>query len=116
MPLIHLSFSKDIDLTKADALIPTISKIIADCTGKPEQYVMVMLDICEMMMSGQRGKSAFATIKSVGGLSLDINEKISLNLAELIETKLDVPKNRIYLNFINIERENWGYNGKTFKR
>ena len=99
---------------RANDLLPELSRIIAECTEKPEQYVMAMIDSCKMMMSGQQGNCAFATIKGIGGLSLEVNENVSCKLAELIEGSLGIPKNRIYLNFVEIERKDWGYNGKTF--
>lgn len=114
MPLINVKISKDLTKSDFNELLPALSKIVAECTNKPEQYVMAIIERTDMMMSGNQDSCAFATVKSIGNLSREVNENISCRVSELLEQKLNIQKDRVYLNFIEVERKDWGYNGKTF--
>ncbi|HJO93233.1 MAG TPA: phenylpyruvate tautomerase MIF-related protein [Victivallales bacterium] len=114
MPLIRVHISEDIDKSKYKELLPLFSALTAEYTGKPEQYVMVTCEKTSMMMSGVQGNSAFIEIKSLGGLNQEINRKLSSKLCSLLEKKLLIPKNRVYINYTDMERQNWGFNGTTF--
>lgn len=110
MPLLHLKCSKEIP----SDLIPALSSLIAEGIGKPEQYVMVVVDAATIMMSGSEGNAAHATIKSLGGLSAEVNRSLSASLCSLLNDKLGIPPERVYINFESCERDQWGWNGSTF--
>jgi phenylpyruvate tautomerase len=95
-------------------LLATLSKTVAETIGKPEQYVMVTLSQAAMLMSGNQGKAAFVDVRSIGGLSGDVNRRLSQKLCKLLNDALGVPENRVYLNFTDVEASNWGWNGSTF--
>jgi phenylpyruvate tautomerase PptA (4-oxalocrotonate tautomerase family) len=67
-----------------------------------------------MLMSGKPGEAAFVDVRSIGGLSGDVNQKLSETICNLLEQSLGVPQNRIYLNFTDVEACNWGWNASTF--
>jgi phenylpyruvate tautomerase len=82
--------------------------------GKPETYVMVSASKADLMMSGSEGDAAFVEVKSIGGLTHDVNEKLSAKICDLLEAKLEIPPNRVYLNFIDVPASHWGWNGSLF--
>ena len=114
MPLLKLETTVVLSEDKQKALLTALSKTVAETFGKPEQYVMVALSQATMLMSGNQGKAAFADVRSIGGLSGDVNRKLSQNLCKLLNDALGVPENRVYLNFTDVEGSNWGWNGSTF--
>ena len=110
MPMLNLKCSKDIP---AD-LLPELSKLVAEGIGKPEHYVMVVVDKAPIMMSGAEGDAAYAEIKSLGGLSGEVNHSLSASLCSLLNEKLGIPPERVYINFQSFERDHWGWNNSTF--
>ena len=112
MPLLNLKVSKDVE--KKDELLKELSKIVAECIGKPESYVMVFLEKANFCMASEIGDSAFCDVKSIGGLSASVNKEISKKVCELLQERLNIETNRVYLNFTNIKASEWGYNGSTF--
>jgi phenylpyruvate tautomerase PptA (4-oxalocrotonate tautomerase family) len=91
-----------------------LSKTVAETIGKPEQYVMVSASQAAMQMSGNPGDAAFVDVRSIGGLTHDVNRKLSQKVCKLLNDSIGVPPNRIYLNFSDVEASHWGWNGSTF--
>ena len=101
-------------MDKRKALLASLSKPIAETIGKPEQYVMVAVGHSAMLMSSNPGAAAFVDLRSIGGLTNDVNRKLSQKVCKLLNDSLGVPEDRIYLNFTEVEANNWGWNGNTF--
>jgi phenylpyruvate tautomerase len=114
MPLLKLETNVVMTEDKRQALLASLSKIVAETIGKPEQYVLITLNPAEMFMSGKPGAAALADIRSIGGLSPTVNRQISKKVCQLLSESLSVPPNRIYLNFTDVGAANWGWNGDTF--
>ena len=110
MPMIHLKSSH---IIPAD-LLEEISVMMAETIGKPEQYVMVISETADLMMSGTTGNAVYAEVKSLGGLSRVVNHEITMKLCILLNDHLGIPGDRIYVTFQSVERDHWGWNGSTF--
>ena len=110
MPLIKVESSKEIP----PDVIAALSKIAAETIGKPETYVMVSASKADLMMSGGEGSAAFVEVKSIGGLSHAVNEKLSAKICDLLEAQLQIPPDRVYLNFTEVPAFHWGWNGSLF--
>jgi len=114
MPLIKLQISVPVSNEKQEELLASISKIIAESIGKPEQYVMASIEGGLIMMSGKREAAAFADVRSIGGLNGNVNKQISQKLCSLLDESLGISANRVYMNFTDVSAVNWGWNGSTF--
>jgi phenylpyruvate tautomerase PptA (4-oxalocrotonate tautomerase family) len=114
MPLLKLETAVVLPEDKRQALLASLSKTVAETIGKPEQYVMVAAGQAAMQMSGSPGDAAFVDVRSIGGLTDDVNRKLSQKVSQLLHDSLGIPPNRIYLNFTDIEASHWGWNGRTF--
>ena len=112
MPLIQINTSSKSDIGKVDLLQKDISKIIADLTGKPENYVMTMIqrDV-KMSFAGSDEPCCFIKVKSIGSLK---PSSMSKSICELIASKTNINTNRIYIEFFDVKASNWGFNGSTF--
>ena len=112
MPFIQINTSSKTVLENEDLLQKDISKLVADLTGKPENYVMTMIQLeNRMTFAGSDEPCCFMKVKSIGSLN---PSSMSRSLCELIAAKTNINKNRIYIEFIDVEATNWGYNGSTF--
>jgi phenylpyruvate tautomerase PptA (4-oxalocrotonate tautomerase family) len=114
MPLLKLETTVAVSDDKRKALLTALSKIVAETVGKPEQYVMVTASPAVIVMSGKPGDAAFVEVRSIGGLSQDVNRQLSEKVCRLLNESLGVPSNRIYLNFTDVGAADWGWNGQTF--
>jgi phenylpyruvate tautomerase PptA (4-oxalocrotonate tautomerase family) len=114
MPLLKLETTVALSNEKKSALLASLSKIVAETIGKPEQYVMAVANSAAMFMSGKPGAAAFVDLRSIGGLDDDVNRRLSQKICKLLGESLGVQPDRIYLNFTDVAAGNWGWNGDTF--
>jgi phenylpyruvate tautomerase len=116
MPLLKLETTAVVAEDKRASLLAALSRIVAETTGKPEQYVMVTLNLNQaaILMAGKPGGAAFVDIRGIGGLNAKVNSQLSQKISELLKHSLDISPDRIYLNFTDVAAENWGWNGQTF--
>ena len=111
MPFIQINTSSK-SVIEDNLLQKEISKIVADLTGKPESYVMTMIQgNCKMTFAGSDEPCCFIKLKSIGSLNPSLMSK---SLCELIASKTNIKANRIYIEFIDIKATHWGFDGSTF--
>lgn len=95
-------------------LISRLSAKAAEALGKSESYVMVALEPeLEMIFGGNKKPAAFIELKSIG-LKESMTEKLSKEICDFVGEELDIPKNRIYIEFSDAPGKMWGWNGGTF--
>jgi phenylpyruvate tautomerase PptA (4-oxalocrotonate tautomerase family) len=88
--------------------------LVAEILGKPEQYVMVVLEKnMDMVFGGSHEPLAYIELKSIG-LPEEKTKILSARLTTYLAEKLGVAENRIYIEFANAQRHMWGWNGSTF--
>lgn len=114
MPMISVKTSVQMDDPAREQLLAALSGLVAEGIGKPETYVMGVLETASLVMSGTPGNAAFVEIRSIGGLNGEVNRSLSEKVCSLLASNLHVPPDRVYINFFDLSRENWGWNGKTF--
>ena len=69
MPLINLRTNVS-DVQAPDALLKKLSDALASATGKPESYVMTLLESgVPMTFAGSEEPCAYVEIKSIGALT-----------------------------------------------
>ena len=111
MPLIEINTSLK-SIVEIDLLQKEISKMVADLTGKPENYVMTMIQSDTLMtFAGSDEPCCFIKLKSIGSLN---PSKMSKSLCDLIASKTNIRTNRIYVEFVDVKATNWGFNSSTF--
>jgi phenylpyruvate tautomerase len=112
MPLLKITTNNKIDNTENFALLA--SKTTAEILGKPESYVMVIVnDQQTLIFAGNDKPAAFIELKSLGLPETD-TAKLSSALCSLISEQAAIDANRIYIEFCNAERHMWGWDGATF--
>jgi phenylpyruvate tautomerase PptA (4-oxalocrotonate tautomerase family) len=114
MPLIKIETNVGLTDDKRRALLEALSKIVAETIGKPEQYVMVVVNSASMLMSGKPGDTALVDVRSIGGLGEAVNGQLSQRICAFLKQSVSIPPERVYLNYTDVDGANWGWNGKTF--
>ena len=114
MPLLKLETTIHVADDQRQQLLASLSKLVAETIGKPEQYVMVTISTSSIFMSGKADDAAFVDVRSIGSLSAEVNRQLSQKVCALLAQSLRIPQNRIYLNFTDVDAGDWGWNGSTF--
>ena len=116
MPLIKVQSSvKSPNAQVVEDLLKSLSSKLARHLSKPESYVMTSFEPeVSMSFAGTFEPVCYIEIKSIGTMNPDQTKAMSQDFCQQIHEKLGVPENRIYLEFIDVERTMWGWNGSTF--
>jgi phenylpyruvate tautomerase PptA (4-oxalocrotonate tautomerase family) len=114
MPLIELKTSSAMTDEEQRKLLAGLSAFVAEALGKPEQYVMATIQPSAISMSGTMEDAAFVDVRSIGGLGPEQNNALARRICDLISSSLGIPSNRIYLNFTDVPRSDWAWDGRTF--
>ena len=114
MPFVKITSSVELPAGKVDSLLAAVSKVVAEASGKPERYMMIMFGTGAVMLGGKTGPGAFVDVRAIGGLTPAVNAKISAGICSALEQWLAVPGDRVYLTFTDVPGTHWGHNGKTF--
>ena len=110
MPLISVSTSTEIN--EKNIFMKDCSQLLSRLTNKPEKYVMVcLLDQIPMCFGQDLNPSCYVDIKSIGSIDPLI---MSGSISDFILKKLNIPSNKTYIRFENIEASNWAWDGKPF--
>ena len=114
MPYFSIETNLSIDQASIQRLLKKTSAFIADLLGKPESYVMISLQPdTPLTFSGSEAPAAFVRLKSIG-LPQDRCPEMSEKICRLIEQDLGVPQDRVFIDFKDLARSMFGWNGKTF--
>ncbi len=106
MPYLSLETNKK--LTRGDFTLKV--KLL----GKPEKYVMVSFKTgLSMRFGGAKGPVGFVELRSIG-LDMTRCEEYSKKLCDFIEAEFEIPADRIYIDFQNVDRKAFGWNRSTF--
>lgn len=111
MPLLQINTNLDIQDTTAVAR--EASALVASLLGKPESYVMVIINARQdMVFAGSDQATAHLKLKSLG-LPESETKQYSQKLCNFME-KLGVEPGRTYIEFSGPPRHMWGWNNSTF--
>ncbi len=115
MPLIRVQLSVELDEAKQSKLMSELSSTVASALGKPEGYMMVVLEQqTPMLLGASSDPAALVEIRSVGSISGDQARDLSGKVSEVIGGAAGIGADRIYSNFEGVPGAMWGYNGATF--
>ena len=114
MPLIKLETSATVADSDRAELALALSKIAASAIGKPEAYVMASITEAAMTMAGEVGSAAFLDVRSIGGLNQTVNRNLTKQVCALLDEKLGIPGDRVYISFASSAAVDWGWNNSTF--
>ncbi|HBT50970.1 MAG TPA: hypothetical protein DEA49_02490 [Petrotoga sp.] len=112
MPYLKVTTNKKID--NKEELTRILTKEVAKALGKAETYFMVSLeDTAYIHFQGSSELGAFVELRSIG-LPESQTKGLSKELCQLLEQQLGIPKDRVYVNFLDIKNTMWGWKGDTF--
>jgi phenylpyruvate tautomerase len=114
MPLLNLTINQPLDADRQQNLLRAASSLTASILGKPETYVLVQLQHNPaMLFAGNDAPLAYLELKSIN-LPEQRTAELSAALCDLLEQQLEIPPQRVYIEFSNAQRHLWGWNKATF--
>ncbi len=112
MPFIRIH--TNIEVSEPESVLKKLSAVAAEKIGKPEAYVMTALsDKAAMTFGGSDEPLAFIECKSIG-LGETQTKSLSASLCSFCEKELQIPQNRVYIEFAGSKGSMWGWKGGTF--
>ena len=114
MPLFKLYLPMSLGHDQITIISKDLSNMVAQTLGKPEKYVMIIIEQASIMMSGSNEPAAFADVRSIGSINCKTAETLSDKLCKCLKNHLLISPERVYSNFSDINADLWGWNEKTF--
>jgi phenylpyruvate tautomerase len=114
MPTLRILTNVPIPAADREGLLAHASRTVAEMLGKPESYVMVILeDGRDLMFAGTSAPAAYLELKSLNLPEIKTAD-YSRTLCDLLTETLGVPGERVYIEFAAPPRHFFGWNGGTF--
>jgi len=114
MPALIIRTNVETPIGDRRRILAEASALAANLLGKPEGYVLVMLeDNSDMLFAGDPAPLAYLELKSLG-LPEERTPELSAALCGFMETRFGVSPARVYIEFASPPRHLFGYNGGTF--
>lgn len=114
MPFIGSKVTVKISEEKEEIIKKKLGEAIQLIPGKSETFLMVGFeDEYSLYLGGEKlEKGAFVEIKIFGKANKDDYAKLTGEVCRIYEEELQIPKNKIYVKYEEVE--NWGWNGSNF--
>jgi phenylpyruvate tautomerase PptA (4-oxalocrotonate tautomerase family) len=114
MPTLRIVTNVDVPAEDRAAFLTRASRGVAEMLGKPESYVMVILETGrDMLFAGTSAPTAYVELKSLG-LAETKTTDYSGRLCDLLADALGIPGERTYIEFASPPRHLFGWNHATF--
>ena len=109
MPYIRVATSAKIENKKK--LLEEISILVSSLTNKSKRFVMAKLDDNSEMYFDDESPCCFLEIKSIGSLN---PSEMAKPISNLVNEKIGIPIDKIYISFEDVPASMWAWNGRTF--
>ncbi|BHH83468.1 phenylpyruvate tautomerase MIF-related protein [Desulforhopalus sp. 52FAK] len=114
MPYFKIETNLQLGDAEVKNFVQKSSRFMAELLQKPEKWVMVSYGQSNSMsFNASNSSCAYLTIKSIG-LDVAACTELSSKICTYIEGETGINPDRMYLDFQVLEREQFGWNGKTF--
>lgn len=113
MPSLNVTINAPELKAQSELFCRAASRAIAEITGKPESFVCVSLnyvDASQMCFGGSHEPCLLGTLTSIGCINAQNNANFQKKFTEIF----GIAGDRMYISYVDIARENIGWNGKTF--
>lgn len=113
MPHLRILTNKSLSEYKTEETIKKASSIVAEMLQKDESSVMVTIqDKEKMTFGGTTDYTAYLHLESIG--FKESPNTLAGKLCDFAEQQMGISQDRVYVNFEDLNRELYGWNGKTF--
>ena len=113
MPYFSIETNRKIDDAVNEDFMKKATGFLAGIMEKPEHVIMVTVKSgMPYVFGGTEDPTAFVQIKTVG-LEKEKCPEYSKKVCDFLEQEISVPKDRVFIEFIDIDPRIFGFNGNT---
>jgi len=113
MPYFSIETNKQIDSAVNEDLMKKATTFLAEMMGKPEHIIMVSIKSgMPYLFGGTNDPTAYVQIKSLG-LEKERCPEFSEKVCAFLEAEASIPKDRVFIEFVDIDGKIFGWNGET---
>ena len=113
MPYFSIHTNQTVEPSAQQAMLKRASAMAAELLGKPESHVMVSMDDgAALIFGGTKEPAAFVELRSIG-LPREQCSGYAEEVSDFLEKELNVPRNRVFIDFTDLDRGLFALNGKT---
>lgn len=109
MPYLHLSVQNPLTAEEKHELCESIGPLMPLLPGKTRQNTMMHIEDSCTIELGDASPCLFLEVRMFKASPEDAKQAFVKAISDLLEKKLSVPKNRMYINLT--ELDSWGSNG-----
>ncbi|MFP4474992.1 MAG: phenylpyruvate tautomerase MIF-related protein [Desulfatibacillaceae bacterium] len=114
MPFFRIQTNREMEDRAKEEFFTRATVFVASTLGKPEKVVMVELDTGrDMSFAGTTEPAAYVELKSIGLPAVSLND-YATRIFKFLQEELAVPPDRVFVDFADLPRERFAWNGKTF--
>jgi phenylpyruvate tautomerase len=114
MPFLNVQTNARLSDAARSELARALAEGVSRELGKPLDYVQVQLQLGAFLtFAGTEELTAFVDLRSLG-LPPEKPPLLSAVLCRLLQEHLGVSPQRVFLNFQDMPRTHWGWDGRTF--
>ncbi|MEY6430802.1 phenylpyruvate tautomerase MIF-related protein [Thioalkalicoccus limnaeus] len=114
MPTLRLLTNATVAPETRPELLASASKRVAELLGKPESYVLVILEAgADLLFGGNDEPAAYVELKSIG-LPESRTAEFARALCGWLGDALKIDPQRVYIEFSSPPRHLFGWNNATF--
>jgi phenylpyruvate tautomerase len=116
MPLITIQGNAAVDEAEVGPMLSAFSARLAELLGQPEAYVMTLFERpAGMTMAGTAEACALVEVRSVVEFTREQTSAMAQDLSAMLGQHLGVSRDRVFLNFSNVPKAMWGFDGATLE-
>ena len=113
MPYFSIETNRQINEEANSSLMKKATGFLAEMMEKPEHVIMVTIKPrMPYVFGGKDEPTAFVQIKAVS-LEKDKCSEFTRQVCDFLEAEISVPKDRVFIEFIDIDPTIFGFNGNT---
>lgn len=114
MPYFSIETNKKLISGDFSHKLKRTSEFISALLSKPEKSIMIAIKPgMSMMHGGHRMAAAFVELKSIG-LRKERCSEFSKRICDYVSSEFQIPIDRIYIAFEDLDREMFGWSDGTF--
>lgn len=114
MPLVKIYTNQKINEEELHGLLVELTHLLSAWLNKPSHFVQIIIETdVKMAFAGTFEPTLFGEIRTLG-LTEEKIRLVTATLTDWFKKKLSIRSDRIFLNFFDLQRTQWGWNGTTF--
>lgn len=114
MPFINCMLNTPADTAQCDLLKARMADAMDTIAGKSESSLMIAVqpDVALYFQGRCDMPAAYISIRYIGAFSKDVKEELSHRMTLLLEEATRVSRDRVYISYTSVEREDWAWKGQ----